>query len=144
MFLCHQFWFNIIPWLIIIEFNPYYLGWYGYHLWKWYGVVYTLLYSIGVRYISLVVSGPSIFSDSRYTGRTSSLLVAVKGQNMPQNSKYSHPRLGSCRVIDGFFSGQPLLPLKRGLVFRSKPYYPTQKHVSRPVIIISVPLANQS
>ena len=45
MFLCHQFWFNIIPWLIIIEFNPYYLGWYGYHLWKWYGVVYTLLYS---------------------------------------------------------------------------------------------------
>ena len=49
---------------------------------------------------------------------TSSLLVAVKGQNMPQNSKYSHPRLGLCRVRDGIFNGQPLLPLKRGLVFR--------------------------
>ena len=62
-----------------------------------------------------MISGTSIFSDSRYTGRTSSLLVAVKGQNMPQNSKYSHPRLGLCRVRDGIFSGQPLLPLKRGL-----------------------------
>ena len=60
-----------------------------------------------------MISGTSIFSDSRYTGRTSSLLVAVKGQNMPQNSKYSHPRLGLCRVRDGIFSGQPLLPLKR-------------------------------
>ena len=36
---------------------------------------------------TLMISGTSIFSDSRYTGRTSSLLVAVKGQNMPQNSK---------------------------------------------------------
>ena len=78
---------------------------------------------------TLVISGTSIFSDSQYTGRTSSLLVAVKGQNMPQNSKYSHPRLGLCRVRDGIFSGQPLLPLKRGLVFRQKPYYSTQKHV---------------
>ena len=69
---------------------------------------------------SLVISGISIFSDSRYTGRTSSLLVAVKGQNMPQNSKYSHPRLCLCRVRDGIFSGQPLLPLNRGLVFRQK------------------------
>ena len=76
-----------------------------------------------------MISGTSIFSDSRYTGRTSSLLVAVKGQNMPQNSKYSHSRLGLCRVRDGIFSGQPLLPLKRGLVFRPKPYYSTQKHV---------------
>ena len=75
------------------------------------------------------MSGTSIFSDSRYAGRTSSLLVAVKGQNMPQNSKYSHPRLGLCQVRDGIFSGQPLLPFKRGLVFRQKPYYSTQKHV---------------
>ena len=39
---------------------------------------------------------------------------------MPQNSKYSHPRLGLCRVRDGIFSGQPLLPLKRGACLSPK------------------------
>ena len=57
---------------------------------------------------------------------------------MPQNSKYSHPRLGLCRVRDGIFSGQPLLPLKRGLVFRQKPYYSTQIHVQRTVITVNM------
>ena len=46
--------------------------------------------------------------DRWYTGRMSSHMGDVKCQNMPQNSKYSHPRLSLCRVRGGIFSGQPL------------------------------------
>jgi hypothetical protein len=73
-------------------------------------------------YCPLKVFG--VFSNYKFLGQPMCWCISshfggisgIKWQSEPQNSRYSHSWLSLSRIRSWFFSGQPLTPLKMGLV----------------------------